>query len=164
MEQIDKVSQKLREIKSDTVSTSVAIGFPLQPMEQCLHTNTPAPLQNLFAFLPVRQYGFRFILQADFEITASRQDILKGNEWNEWLRDEMIQLLPDAYDYFKDLPTILKNITSSSSYFQSIDSIQALKYFLKFIPIINEVDPYFHGFIEHCLAELREKIKFPTRK
>ncbi|CAM4834054.1 unnamed protein product [Rotaria magnacalcarata] len=160
----ETLQQKLREIKSDTVSTSVAIGFPLQSIEQCLRTNTPPPFQNLFAFLPVRSYGFRFILQADFEIPASRQDILNGNEWNEWLRDEMSQLLPDAYDSFNKLPTILKDIPSASSYFQSMDSIQALKYFLKFIPITNEVDKYFHGFIQRCLTELREKIKFPTRK
>lgn len=134
-------------------------------MEQCLRTNTPAPIQHLFAYLPVRQFGFRFILQADFEIPASRQDILKGNEWNEWLRDEMIQLLPTAYDSFIDLPDTLKNISSSSSsYFQSIDSIQTLKYFLKFIPVTDEVDPYFHGFIEHCLTKLRGKMKFPVRK
>ncbi|CAF4224734.1 unnamed protein product, partial [Rotaria sp. Silwood2] len=160
----ETLQQKLREIKSNVVSTSVAIGFPLQYMEQCLRTNTPVPIQHLFAYLPVRQFGFRFILQADFEIPASRQDILKGNEWNEWLRDEMAQLLPNAYDYFTDLPSILKSISSSSSYFQTIDSIQAFKYFLKFIPVTNEVDPYFHGFIEHCLTELRTKMKFPTRK
>ena len=142
----------------------MAIGFPLQHMEQCLRTNTPAPFQHLFAYLPVRQFGFRFILQADFEIPASRQDILKGNEWNQWHKDEMIQLLPDAYDYFTNLPITLKNISSSSSYFQTIDSIKTLKYFLKFIPITDEIDPYFHGFIEHCLTKLREKMKFPVRK
>lgn len=131
-------------------------------MECCLCTNAPVLFQHLFAFLPVRQFGFRFILQADFEIPASRQDILKGNEWNEWLRDEMVKLLPEAYEYFTDLSRILKNI--SSPYFQSIDSIKAFKYFLKFIPVTNEVDSYFHGFVERCTAELSKKIKFPTRK
>ncbi|UJR11943.1 hypothetical protein I4U23_016121 [Adineta vaga] len=159
----ETIQQKLREIKSDVVATTIAIGFPLQHMEQCLSRNTPVPIQHLFAYLPVRQFGFRFILQADFEVPASRQDILTGNEWNEWIRNEMIQLLPDAYDYFTELPTTLQNI-SSSPYFQTINPIHALKYFLKFIPNINEVDPYFHGFIEHCLTKLREKIKFPVRQ
>lgn len=133
-------------------------------MEHCLRKNTPVPIQHLFAYLPVRSYGFRFVLQADFEIPASRQDIQKGNEWNEWLRDKMVDLLSDAYSYFNDLPNVLKNISSSISYYQTIDAIQAFKYFLKFIPMTNEVDPYFHGFIEDCLTNLRENMKFPIRK
>ncbi|CAF3365211.1 unnamed protein product [Rotaria sp. Silwood2] len=100
----DTLQKKLREIKINVESTSVAIGFPLQYMEQYLRANTPVPIQPLFAYLPVRQFGFRFVLQADFEIPASRQDILQGNEWNQWLRDEMVPLLSDAYDYFRDLP------------------------------------------------------------
>ncbi|CAF4530971.1 unnamed protein product, partial [Didymodactylos carnosus] len=35
--------------------------------------------QPLSAYLPLRSYGFRFILQADFEIPATRQEILRDN-------------------------------------------------------------------------------------
>ena len=64
--------------------------------------------QPLFAYLPLRSYGFRFILQGDFEIPATvDKKYLRDNIWNEWLKKEMIQLLPKAYDLFRNLPNII---------------------------------------------------------
>ena len=59
----------------------------------------------MFAFLPVRSFGFRFVIQADFLLVANREDIIKENVWNEFLRD----MLPDTFlrlfpALFKDDP------------------------------------------------------------
>ncbi|KAL8932945.1 MAG: hypothetical protein Q9216_006601 [Gyalolechia sp. 2 TL-2023] len=38
--------------------------------------------QQIYNFLPIRDYGFKFIIQADFRLTANREEIEKSCEWN----------------------------------------------------------------------------------
>ena len=37
--------------------------------------------QPVFAFLPVTEYGFKFIIQADFLLPVSREDIINDNDY-----------------------------------------------------------------------------------
>ncbi|CAF1511568.1 unnamed protein product [Rotaria sp. Silwood1] len=101
----EDIKEKLREVKCDVHSTTIAIAYPLSGLQQSVQQLPSA--QPLFAYLPLRSYGFRFILQADFEIPVTRQEILHDNIWNEWLKSEMIQLLPLAYTQFQNLPDLL---------------------------------------------------------
>ena len=39
------------------------------------------PVQDVFAYLPLRSYGFRFILQADWDIPAARESIDHTSSW-----------------------------------------------------------------------------------
>ncbi|KAK4168246.1 hypothetical protein QBC43DRAFT_296909 [Cladorrhinum sp. PSN259] len=48
--------------------------------------------QHVFTFLPVRDYGFKFLLQAEFTLTTSREDIDGSSAWNMFL----LQVIPDA--------------------------------------------------------------------
>ncbi|KAJ4321823.1 hypothetical protein N0V84_005118 [Fusarium piperis] len=41
--------------------------------------------QHVYAFLPIRDYGFKFLLQADFLLIASREDIDSSSSWNTHL-------------------------------------------------------------------------------
>ncbi|KAF2970825.1 hypothetical protein GQX73_g2789 [Xylaria multiplex] len=43
--------------------------------------------QQVYAFLPVRDYGFKFLLHADFLLTANRQDIATPSNWNNVVVD-----------------------------------------------------------------------------
>ncbi|KAM0417477.1 hypothetical protein ACHAPT_012541 [Fusarium lateritium] len=56
--------------------------------------------QNAYSFLPIRNYGFKFIIQADFLLTASREDIDNSSDWNLKLRDELPQALLTAINRF----------------------------------------------------------------
>lgn len=58
------------------------------------------PQQHVFAYLPLRSYGFRFIIQGDFEVPSSREDVDKDKSWNQWLREEIPQLFVDALSIF----------------------------------------------------------------
>ena len=58
------------------------------------------PQQNVFAYLPLRSYGFRFIIQGDFEVPSSREDVDGDKPWNQWLREEIPQLFIDALSVF----------------------------------------------------------------
>lgn len=60
--------------------SQVVLAFPL--------SETDVPLiarQDIFAFLPVRPVGFKFLIQADFVTDASRQDIVKDSPRNRGL-------------------------------------------------------------------------------
>ena len=50
----------------------------------------------LFAFLPVREAGLRFLLHADFEVVAGRDDLIEGSEWNAWLCLMAAEVFRDA--------------------------------------------------------------------
>lgn len=63
-------------------NSSVVLAFPI--------SGTSAPIiepQDVFAYLPVRPIGFKFIIQADFVTDASRQDIVRDSRRNIALLD-----------------------------------------------------------------------------
>ncbi|CAF3179029.1 unnamed protein product [Rotaria sp. Silwood2] len=150
------------DIKCDAESTTLAIAYPLDHIhEKSSYENLPC--QPLFAYLPLRSYGFRFILQGDFEVPATRQEILRDNGWNEWLKKEMIQLLPLAYEYFKILPDILQTCSIDvQNHIGSLNLIQTIKYFIKTIPTYNDIDPYFNSFIDKSIQGLMGSIQLPV--
>ena len=44
----------------------------------------------LFAFLPVRRVGLRFVCSADWLLVSSREDV-HDCLWNGWLRDRIVE-------------------------------------------------------------------------
>ena len=145
-------------MKGEVDSTTVAIAYPLSGLKDGL--SSLPPIQPLFAYLPLRPYGFRFILQADFEIPASRQEIRHDNFWNDWLKSEMTGLLSLAYLQFQNLPDLLASLSINSQ----ITPIQTIKYFLKLIPSRNEPNPYFNTFVEKSIKSLMGIIKLPVSR
>lgn len=122
------------------------------------------PSQPLFAYLPLCSYGFRFILQADFEIPANRQDIRRDNLWNEWLKLEMPQLLYRAYLQFQRLPELLASLNIDGDRYHHLTPIQTMKYFLRLIPSRHELNPYFHSFIDKSIQLLTGIMKLPVSR
>ncbi|KAF4632226.1 hypothetical protein G7Y89_g5909 [Cudoniella acicularis] len=59
---------------------------------------------NVYAFLPVRDYGFKIIIQADFILVANREDIDSGSEWNRGLLKNIPKALLAAINYFNTGP------------------------------------------------------------
>jgi len=52
--------------------------------------------RHLFAFLPVRESGLRFVAHADFILNTSREDVMRQRPWNLRLRDELGLAVADA--------------------------------------------------------------------
>jgi hypothetical protein len=50
----------------------------------------------IYSYLPVKNVGFKFIMNADFELTANRQDIHESDGWNLFLRDQIPDILCEA--------------------------------------------------------------------
>ena len=78
--------------------TEITLAFPV-------HTSAgPLPPQSLFAFLPLRSYGLKFIVQADFVVPSNREDLDQSNVWNQWIRSELANSFVEAVEIFKDHP------------------------------------------------------------
>lgn len=122
------------------------------------------PAQPLFAYLPLRSYGFRFILQADFEIPATRQEIRQDSLWNDWLRSEMACLLPLAYRHFQRLPDLLACASIDNEIRPRVNPMQMVKYFLKLIPSRSEASPYFNLFVDESVKLLMGIIELPVTR
>eukprot|EP00899_Mesostigma_viride_P008754 jgi/Mesvir1/17880/Mv12956-RA.1 len=49
--------------------------------------------QSVFAFLPLRHFGLRFLLHADFDVPSSREDVLEDSGLNQHIRAHVPRLL-----------------------------------------------------------------------
>jgi len=80
-------------------TTEIVLAFPLNDNRK------PKILKggcSVYAFLPVKEYGFKFIIQGDFLLATNRTEIdKKDNKWNEFLRDSVVDVFLDAIEEFK---------------------------------------------------------------
>ncbi|EEU43645.1 uncharacterized protein NECHADRAFT_82646 [Fusarium vanettenii 77-13-4] len=60
--------------------SEISLAFPP------LHETSEGHTHAVYAFLPIRDYGFKFLLQGDFILTANREDV-PDNPWNRALRE-----------------------------------------------------------------------------
>jgi len=69
-------------------STEIIIGFPIHKNNGrfSLITNEDC---FLYSYLPIKDVGFRFLIQADFILNSSREDINEAKFWNEWILDKI---------------------------------------------------------------------------
>ena len=78
--------------------SEIVLAFPVDEAGRPAGVHT----QTLHAFLPVRDYGFRFLIHADFILNASRQDILHGRRWNKGLVKHIEAAFLEAVEHFKE--------------------------------------------------------------
>ena len=78
-------------------STELCLAFPLA------EAGDLPPMQHVYAFLPITSVGFRFVIQGDFHLVTSRQDVHKNKPFNLWLRDQIPGLFLDAIRRDEDL-------------------------------------------------------------
>ncbi|MGH8613667.1 MAG: sacsin N-terminal ATP-binding-like domain-containing protein [Gammaproteobacteria bacterium] len=88
--------------RQDVEEAAVVLAFPITDAGAASADLT----QNLFAFLPVRNYGFRFLVQGDFLLISSRGEVHKNPLWNKRARDEVVQAFVSALSVFKRDPVL----------------------------------------------------------
>ncbi|KAI7635008.1 hypothetical protein KC322_g22026, partial [Hortaea werneckii] len=85
-----------REKKRENVTESdVLMAFPVSASMQPVLSD-----RRTFNYLPIRSYGLPFVLQGDFMLSASREDILQQNKWNDAVVDATIALFAKCIDAF----------------------------------------------------------------
>ncbi|ALV63679.1 hypothetical protein ADU37_CDS19800 [Thermococcus sp. 2319x1] len=114
--------------------TEIILAFPLK------EDGSPddSKEQHVFAFLPVRKYGFKFIIQADFILSITREDIKEDNMWNLWLRNSIIDVFMDAVREFK--------------------KDEKLKYsFYEYLPLNEVKDEFFLPIVDGIYKRLKDE-------
>ena len=127
-----RMDQFADEKRPDIEESTVVLAFPVDATGAA----KPEPNSHVFAFLPIRQMGFKFSIQADFILNSSREEILIDRPWNQALRTAAAQVFLSAVETFK-----------------KSDSL-ALSY-LRYIPAEREVlDPFFRYLRKSLLDKL----------
>ena len=83
-------------------ATELVLAFPLDSAGKALAQAG----KEVFAFLPIRNFGFRFYVQGDFLLSSSREDILESRLWNQRLRDSIVPAFLMAIEQFKAVPAV----------------------------------------------------------
>jgi hypothetical protein len=139
---------KLRQDMSAIVETKrekilaadVVLAFPMSAERGAL----PLKGCQTYAFLPIREFGFTFYIQADFVLISSREGIHEELPWNVRLRDSIAPAFAGAVEEFKAHPAL------------------AMSY-LRFLPAEAEiVDPFFRPVVEQTIACLQEVACIPA--
>lgn len=137
-------SKKLKAdiIRSDVQTTEISIAFTLKETGE----EGYVPILNqqpVFSFLPLRAYGFKFILQGDFVLPSSREEVDGNSPWNQWLLSEFPDLFVSAERSFCALPCY----KSSPG--------KAITLFMSFVPIVGEVHGFFSSLPRRIISKLR---------
>jgi hypothetical protein len=99
------VPSDLREEKREGIKRSeVVLAFPLDREGQADGSRE----REVHAYLPVRSYGFRFVVQGDFILSSSREAILADRPWNIWLRDQVALTFVAAVEAFQKEVGVLR--------------------------------------------------------
>ncbi|CAM0876991.1 unnamed protein product [Alopecurus aequalis] len=138
------VSKKLQGtlVRHDVQTTEIALAFTLQETEKGEY-EPYLKQQPVFAFLPLRNYGLKFILQGDFVLPSSREEVDANNAWNQWLLSEFPSLFVSAQESFCSL-----------SCFQRCPG-KAVAAFMSFVPLAGEVHGFFCKLPHLILSKLR---------
>ncbi|XP_030610585.1 protein NO VEIN isoform X2 [Archocentrus centrarchus] len=137
-----------KKIKEDVESTEIALAFQLGGDSAGTNVVCQPQKQPVFAYLPLRSFGFRFIIQGDFDIPSSREDVDRDSSWNQWLRSEIAQLFLQAMDVFTDHP--------------EFKGLKGLCQFLQFIPLPDEILDFFKPVAGQIIQLLKGKAFLPT--
>lgn len=138
------VNQELdaSELRPEVKTTRIALAFGLNKNS----TGDYEPnfdQQPTFAYLPLRKYGMRFILQADFSLPSSREEVDHDNAWNQWL----LLRFPDLFI------ASLKSFCRFSCFKNKPG--KAISTFMGFVPLVGEVHGFFASLPHMILSRLR---------
>ncbi|KAF5736629.1 hypothetical protein HS088_TW14G00776 [Tripterygium wilfordii] len=137
-------SQRLQVdvIRRDVQSTEIALAFTLQETDDGSYSPY-LEVQPVFAFLPLRTYGLKFILQGDFLLPSSREEVDGDSPWNQWLLSEFPGLFVNAQRSFCALPCFKENLG------------KAMAAYLSFVPLVGEVHGFFSSLPRMIISKLR---------
>uniref|UniRef100_A0A0G4GY97 SWIM-type domain-containing protein n=1 Tax=Chromera velia CCMP2878 TaxID=1169474 RepID=A0A0G4GY97_9ALVE len=117
----------------------------------------------VFAYLPLRSFGFRFVLQGNFRVPASRESVIEGDSWNEFLREAIPAAFLAAVRACKSLLFIddLKERHQETPKGPSGDTrkpaplSKAALSFLRFVPRPGELSEFFAPCHSSIVRELQ---------
>ena len=150
-----KRSLDVSQLERDGIlATEITLAFPLRDPSHG-HGGTeaervaPPPALDVFAYLPLRSYGLRFLLQADWMVPSSREAVDASSPWNQFIRDRVPALLRQAADEFVVRASALLEVgdTAGAAHLMSL--------FLEALPVAGQVVEFFAPLAGAAAAALR---------
>ncbi|PVH94635.1 putative heterokaryon incompatibility protein [Periconia macrospinosa] len=89
--------------RPDIKATKIILAFPVtnQPMTMC------KPLirgpRFTYAYLPLGNFGFKFVIQADFLTTSNRQSVDEDSDWNKNIANGIPRAFETAVTHLNDM-------------------------------------------------------------
>ncbi|GBG70287.1 hypothetical protein CBR_g6414 [Chara braunii] len=138
--------------------TEVALAFPLLEKDDG-SLEVLRAWQYAFAYLPLRSYGLRFVIQGDFVVPSSREDVDRDSAWNQWLRSKVVDVLVRSVDAFKRVRWggAPSDETETSTWIAT-----AINKFLAFMPLEGEVMGFFSCLPRMIMSRLRTMAFLPV--
>ena len=131
--------------KQQHSETEISCAFPLHADGSA----DAASVQNLFVFLPTRPYGLRFPLHAEFMLPSSREEVLRGGQWNQWLAEEAV---PAAF--IAAVQTVFTKPAPSAAAGPAVDLLRSTWY--RFVPRRSDLsDRFFLPAYTKIVAKLK---------
>ncbi|KAI0546337.1 hypothetical protein F4679DRAFT_416227 [Xylaria curta] len=81
-------SLPMEQKRKGSHDSEIVIAFPIGLWDSTSLAGSRRP-NSVYSFLPVRDYGFEFVLHADFLLVPSREEIDQESEWNRCLRQQI---------------------------------------------------------------------------
>ncbi len=78
--------------------------------------------QQVFAWLPTRSYGLKFVLQADWIVSTSREALIATDSFNQFVRDEVPRSFGRAA---KEYVLLVKNLKKDPAIQNLLDGLKA---------------------------------------
>ncbi|KAA8548392.1 hypothetical protein F0562_000076 [Nyssa sinensis] len=137
-------SQKLQAdvIRPDVQTTEISVAFTLQESDNGAYI-PHLDQQPVFSFLPLRKYGLKFIIQGDFVLPSSREEVDGDSPWNQWLLSQFPDLFVSAERSFCALSCFRENPG------------KAVTAFMNFVPLVGEVHGFFSTLPRMIISKLR---------
>ncbi|KAK1435357.1 hypothetical protein QVD17_01118 [Tagetes erecta] len=138
---VDSKKLQANGIRKDVNFTEISIAMALEVLENGSYI-PKLDQQYVFAFLPLRMYGLKFIIQGDFILPSSREEVDSDSPWNQWLLSEFPNLFVSAEVSFCSLPGFNNCLG------------KAVSVFLSYVPLLGEV----HGFFAQLPRMIMSKL------
>jgi hypothetical protein len=131
------------DVRREVEEWVVTLAFPI---EKRLQGSSRCP--GIYAFLPTDTVtNFPFIIQADFLLASSRENILWDNKWNQGILD----CVPDAF--INAFTTLVKSIVNAP--------VSSLPQMFRFLPITNPSHPNLKRVQDSIQAKLMNETIVP---
>eukprot|EP00434_Breviolum_minutum_P036964 symbB.v1.2.032762.t1/scaffold3974.1/size59763/1 len=127
-------------INESPASTLLEIALPLDH-EGAFQLGRGA--QQVFAFLPVRSYGLPFALQADWAVSSSREELLSGCAWNEFLKAHLPDVILSLVSSITSMVTSPNNASLKWSFYSAVPATASASNFFR--PAIVQLQQRLRG-------------------
>ncbi|KAJ1604904.1 hypothetical protein OJ252_3606 [Cryptosporidium canis] len=151
-----KIPTNISNFVNNKKLSKLAVGIEIDNELDSLDGECNCDKKDVFSFLPIRSYGLKLIIQADFDLTSSRESISVDSDWNIYIRENIPNAIIQMISKLRDinglhlLKKTLLNIIPTS-----IDNIDS--FFLPVVSILKQtliyekcIYTYERTFVQPC--------------